>query len=59
MPTIMVKCLKTGQAVPTGMVTDHPSWRRLPANWAGDSFLCRACDTVHAWIKSDAFLDVP
>ncbi len=59
MPKIMIKCLKTGRAVSTGMVTDHATWRRLYADWAGDAFLCPACDTMHAWLKRDAFLDVP
>jgi hypothetical protein len=26
---IMIKCLSTGQAVPTGMVTDQPAWNKL------------------------------
>ncbi len=59
MPKIMIKCLRTGQAVSTGMVTDQATWRRLYANWEGDAFLCPACDTMHAWLKRDAFLDVP
>ncbi len=59
MPKIMIKCLKTGQAVSTGMVTDHAAWRKLPADWEGDAFLCAACDTMHAWLKGDALLDVP
>jgi hypothetical protein len=59
MPKIMIKCVRTDQAVSTGMVTDQAAWRRLPADWAGDAFTCPACDTMHAWIKSDAFLDVP
>jgi hypothetical protein len=59
MPMIMVNCLKTGRAVPTGMATDQPSWRRLSADWAGEPFLCPACGAVHAWIKSDAFLRWP
>jgi hypothetical protein len=40
MPKIMIKCLKTGQAVATGMVTDQATWRRLAADWAGDTFTC-------------------
>ncbi len=59
MSRIMIKCLKTGQAVSTGMVTDQATWRRLAADWAGVAFTCEACDTMHAWIKNDAFLDVP
>ena len=57
MPLIMIKCVRTGQVVATGMVIDRDAWIRLPADWEGDRFLCAACDTVHAWIKRDAFLD--
>ncbi len=59
MPRIMINCFKTGQAVSTGMVIDRDAWIKLPADWEGDRFLCAACDTMHAWIKRDAFLDVP
>ncbi len=57
MTKIMIKCLATGQTVPTGMVTDQAAWKKLAANWAGDAFTCPACAARHAWIKSDAFLD--
>lgn len=56
MPRIMINCSKTGEVVPTGMATDQHSWSRLAANWAGDPFRCPACDTTHAWMKSDAIL---
>ncbi len=58
MSKIMIKCLSTGQVVATGMVTDQFAWRKLVADWAGDPFICPVCDTMHAWIKSDAFLAV-
>jgi hypothetical protein len=56
-PQIMIKCANTGQAVSTGMITDQTAWRKLAANWKGAAFLCPVCDTMHAWIKSEAFLD--
>jgi hypothetical protein len=59
MSRIMITCLSTGEAVQTGMVTDQPTWKKLAGDSAGDAFVCPACDTMHAWIKSDAFLDVP
>ena len=58
MSKIMVKCLSTGEAVPTGMVTDQPTWNKLADDWAGDPFPCPACDKTHEWIKNDAFLAV-
>jgi hypothetical protein len=54
---IMIKCLKTGGAVATGMATDDATWRKLAANWEGDRFLCPACAAMHTWLKSDAFLE--
>jgi hypothetical protein len=58
MPKIMIKCLSTGQAVSTGMATDQAAWNRLAAEWAGGPFRCPACHMVHAWSKSDAFLEI-
>ena len=46
MPKIMIKCLKTGQAVSTGMVTDRAAWRKLAANWESDALTCAAYDTA-------------
>ena len=59
MSKIMIKCLSTNQAVATGMVTDQPAWNKLADDWAGDAFTCPACDKLHAWIKRDAFVDLP
>ena len=53
---IMITCVKTRRAVPTGMVTDQATWTKLAPDWQGDAFLCPACDTMHPLIKSDAFL---
>ena len=58
MPKIMIKCLKTGQVVSTGMATDNLTWRKLADNWEGDRFLCPACAVMHEWVKSDATLEV-
>jgi hypothetical protein len=58
MSTIMIKCWGTGEVVSTGMVTDQPAWNKLANNWKGVRFLCPACNTMHSWIKSDAFLHV-
>jgi hypothetical protein len=58
MSIIMIKCLATGQAVSTGMATDQAAWQKLADDWAGEAVICPACHTMHAWIKSDAFLDV-
>jgi hypothetical protein len=56
MSKIMIKCLRTDRAVPTGMATDDVTWKKLAANWRGEPFLCPACDMMHEWLKSDAFL---
>ena len=56
MSQIMITCLRTGQVVSTGMVTDQPTWMKLAADWQGVAFLCPACDTMHEWIKRDASL---
>jgi len=56
MTWIMIKCEKTEQAVSTGLVTDETAWGRLANDWQGEAFRCSACGTMHAWIKSDAFL---
>jgi hypothetical protein len=57
MAKILIKCLETGHTVQTGMVTDEAAWGKLAADWAGDRFLCPACNRPHAWLKSDAFLE--
>jgi len=54
----MIKCMATGQAVSTGMVTDQYAWKTLAADWAGDAFICPACAKMHARIKTEAFLEV-
>jgi hypothetical protein len=57
MATIAIKCASTGKVIPTGMANDQPNWEKLAANWKGQAFTCPACNTTHAWLKSDAFLD--
>jgi len=58
MAKITIKCTLTGKVVSTGMATDQSAWDKLAADWAGDAFICPACNTMHAWLKSDAALDV-
>ena len=59
MAKIMIKCLKTGQVVSTGMVADQTAWRKLAADWAGDAFLCPACGTMHGMDQEGCFPRCP
>jgi endogenous inhibitor of DNA gyrase (YacG/DUF329 family) len=57
MAQIMIDCPTTGKAVSTGMAADKACWAKLPDAWMGTAFRCPACDTMHTWNRSDAYLE--
>ena len=52
---VMIQCPVTGRAVPTGLTADPATWkaRSIGLNRAS----CPECKQVHAWDKSDAYLE--
>ncbi len=54
MASVMIKCPKTGQAVPTGIGTTKEGWEAM--QMSGNSTICPACGSMHTWDKKDAFL---
>jgi hypothetical protein len=53
----MVKCPQTGHAIPTGIKTDHESFRRSPVFFGRTR--CLICHTDHAWFAQEAWVDEP
>jgi len=52
---VMIRCPLTGRAIATGLRADPRTWndRAIGLNRAP----CPECKVVHAWSKSDAFLE--
>ena len=52
---VMIQCPVTGRAVPTGLTADPATWkaRRIGLNRVS----CPECKQVHAWDRSDAYLE--
>ncbi|VIO76740.1 hypothetical protein [Bradyrhizobium ivorense] len=57
MGMLMVKCPQTGHAIPTGIRTDHESFRRSAVFFSRSH--CPFCRTDHAWFARDAWVDEP
>jgi hypothetical protein len=49
-----IVCPKTGQEVPTGVVTNIESFADLPRGKS--QFQCAVCGDVHEWSATDAML---
>jgi hypothetical protein len=57
MGMIMVKCPKTGRAIPTDITIDRDSFQRSPVFFRRTR--CPICNTEHAWFARDAWVDEP
>ena len=55
MARVMIRCPKTGRAVPAEMTMTQALFEKNDAI-KGD-FICPACGEEHAWTKKDAFLE--
>lgn len=55
MPSVMIKCPKTGKAVATGVAMDKRGFES--AELTGNTFgPCPACNESHTWDKKGAWL---
>jgi hypothetical protein len=52
---VMIRCPVTGRGVPTGLTADPRTWPARPIGL--NRMPCPDCKQVHAWSKSDAFLE--
>jgi hypothetical protein len=57
MGMVMVKCPRTGRAIPTGIETDHERFQRCTVFFARTR--CPICHTEHAWFAQDAWVNQP
>nr|WP_213289394.1 hypothetical protein [Bradyrhizobium sp. sGM-13] len=57
MGMVMVKCPRTGHAIPTGIKTDRESFSRSAVFFARTR--CVICHTDHAWFAREAWVDEP
>ena len=57
MGMLMVKCPRTGDAIPTGILTDRESFRRSAVFFSRTS--CPLCRTDHAWFAREAWVHEP
>jgi hypothetical protein len=54
MSMLMIRCPQTGQAISTGIETDHDSFKSIPDVLAFAR--CPQCGLEHAWRHDDAWL---
>jgi len=54
MGLIMIRCPRTGRAVPTGIETDARSFAALPDKPVKSK--CPVCGSVHVWRTREAWL---
>lgn len=57
MGMLMIKCPRTGHAIPTGIATNGASFRSTPVFFART--LCPICRTSHEWFAKEAWVDEP
>jgi hypothetical protein len=57
MGMVMVKCPKTGHAIPTGIKTDRESFGRSAVFFSRTR--CVICHTDHPWFAREAWVDEP
>jgi hypothetical protein len=55
MHQVMIRCPVTGRAIVTGLVADPRTWKDRPIGLNRVS--CPDCKQMHAWSKSDAYLE--
>jgi hypothetical protein len=54
MGIVMVKCPKTGRAIPTGMEADRSSFQCVPVFFS--RVYCPICQIHHEWFAKDAWV---
>ena len=57
MGMVMIKCPKTGSAIPTGIETDRERFRSSAVFFART--YCRGCETNHEWFAREAWVYEP
>jgi hypothetical protein len=57
MGMVMIKCLETGNAIPTGIKMDRDRFRQS-AVFFGRT-LCPICQASHEWFARDAWVEEP
>ncbi|HUN95759.1 MAG TPA: hypothetical protein VMU69_05915 [Bradyrhizobium sp.] len=57
MGMVMIKCLETGSAIPTGIEMDRNKFRQS-AVFFGRTF-CPICQANHEWFARDAWVEEP
>ncbi|NOJ40818.1 hypothetical protein [Bradyrhizobium australiense] len=57
MGAVMIKCPRTGEAIPTGMKADRESFRRSPVFFART--FCSSCQSNHEWFAREAWVREP
>jgi hypothetical protein len=57
MGMVMIRCPRTGRAMPTGITIDRESFRRRPVFYSRTH--CPACRTDHTWFAQDAWVHEP
>ncbi|MBN8935487.1 MAG: hypothetical protein J0I13_04100 [Rhizobiales bacterium] len=55
MGTVMIRCPRTGRAIPTGIVSDRIEFRRK-AVFIGRTY-CAACRAEHEFFAREAWVD--
>jgi hypothetical protein len=54
MGTIMIRCPRTGRAIPTGMKANRDAFRCSPVFFGRT--LCAVCQTNHEWFSGEAWI---
>ncbi len=54
MGILMIRCSRTGQAIPTGTHVEAAAFRSSPV-FFGQTY-CRHCDATHEWFARDAWV---
>lgn len=57
MGMVMIKCLETGSAIPTGIKMDQDRFRQSPVFFART--FCPICQSNHEWFARDAWVEEP
>jgi hypothetical protein len=57
MGMLMIKCLETGSAIPTGIKMDQDRFRQSSVFFART--FCPICQSNHEWFARDAWVEEP
>jgi hypothetical protein len=57
MGMVMIRCLETGSAIPTGIKMDHDRFRQSAVFFART--FCPVCQSTHEWFARDAWVEEP